>query len=106
MLRWPLRDGTHLPEFLLSQGQATLLCEYLFICSEWCTKNSGSRQFLMGQACLQNGEHDKARTHFFQAAKFIGMFCSILITLLKTMIYTLKHPFLIMTRTNFVVSVA
>ena len=44
----------------------------------------------MGQACLQNGEHDKARTHFFQAAKFIGMFSVILIAFFDATTYNLK----------------
>jgi len=69
---WPCRDGTMLPEFILSQGQASLLSEYLFICSDWCDNNRGSREFLMGQAFLQSGDHEKARQHFFKATKFIG----------------------------------
>eukprot|EP00795_Rhopilema_esculentum_P012941 gene12941-3700_t len=69
---WPLRFGTQLPEFLLAQGQATLLIEYLAMCSDWCSANKGSREFLLGQAYLQNGEHEKARQHFFKATKFIA----------------------------------
>ena len=72
VVRWPCRDGTILPEFILSQGQASLLSEYLFICSDWCDNNCGSREFLMGQAFLQSGDHEKARQHFFKATKFIG----------------------------------
>ena len=73
-IRWPCRDGTELPEFLFSQGQASLLSEYLFICSDWCRNNCGSREFLTGQAYLQNGDHEKARQHFFKATKFIGTY--------------------------------
>eukprot|EP00794_Sanderia_malayensis_P016776 gene16776-18471_t len=71
-LLWPSRKGTKLPEYLLSQGQFTPLIQYLKICEDWCTVNRGSREFLSGQAYLQNNELQKALEHFFKSSTFIG----------------------------------